>query len=470
MREMRFVSLSGILGYGFPVESLERAMAVHPDFIGVDAGSTDPGPYYLGSGTGFVRPAQVRRDLELGLLAAVRRGIPLIIGTAGGSGARVHVEQFLELVREVAAAHALHFRLAVIWADIEPDTVIQHMRRGKVRPCGPAPELTEDRVRSCPHIVGQMGTGPIIRALDHGAQVVVAGRACDTAVFAAPAIRAGFDPGLALHLGKIAECGALCADPASAADCVVGWLREDHFLVAPAGPARRCTPDSVAAHSLYEQPDPDCFYEPEGKVDLTGCSFEAVDARTVRVSGSRLIPAPVSTVKLEGALLRGYRAVSIAGVRDPQIIRNLDTLEAGVREGVKANRRGVSGGGDYTLRFIRYGLDGVMGDLERERGRDPVSARAHAGAGTDGRPPHEVGLVIEAVAPTQELADTVVALARSTALHQAFPGRKTTAGNLAFPFSPSDLQGGPVYEFAVYHLLEAGTDPDALFRLEMREV
>ncbi|MDP2872568.1 MAG: acyclic terpene utilization AtuA family protein, partial [Bacillota bacterium] len=256
MREISFVSLSGILGYGYPAASLERALQARPDFIGVDAGSTDPGPYYLGSGTGFVRPTQVRRDLELGLLAALRNGIPLIVGTAGGSGARPHVEQFLRTLSELADAHNLHFRLAVIWADFEPDSLIHGLRQGKVRPCGPAPELTEERVRACAHIVGQMGTGPIIRALEQGAQVVVAGRACDAAVFAAPAIRAGFDPGLALHLGKIAECGALCADPASAADCVVGRLREDHFLVSPANPDRRCTPDSVAAHSLYEQPDP----------------------------------------------------------------------------------------------------------------------------------------------------------------------------------------------------------------------
>jgi hypothetical protein len=42
---------------------------------------------------------------------------------------------------------------------------------------------------------------------------------------------------------------------------------------------------------------------------------------------------------------------------------------------------------------------------------------------------------------------------RSTLLHQGYPGRIATAGNLAFPFSPSDLKMGPVYEFSLYHLL-----------------
>lgn len=93
---------------------------------------------------------------------------------------------------------------------------------------------------------------------------------------------------------------------------------------------------------------------------------------------------------------------------------------------------------NYSLRFLKYGLDAVTGINE------PLPDLL----------PREVGLVLEAIAPTQDLADTILSLARSTALHQPFTGRKTTAGNLAFPFSPSDVPCGPVYEFAIYHLME----------------
>ena len=453
MKEMRFLALCGMLGYGYPRESLERGLEQGAVFVGVDAGSTDPGPYYLGRGVGFVRPAQVRRDLEPALCAARERDIPLIIGTAGGSGARPHLDAFLDILRDLAHSHALRFRLAVIPADIEPGTVIRALRDGRIRPCGPAPEMTEEKVRACSRIVAQMGTEPIIRALDQGAQVIVAGRCCDTAIFAAPAIRQGFDPGLALHLAKIAECGALCARPAGANDGLLGTLREDHFVVEPANPQKLCSPDSVAAHSLYEQPDPDCFYEPEGKVDMTGCRFEPVGERGVKVTGSRLIPAAKPSVKLEGAAWKGFRAITVCGVRDPAFIRSLDEIQARVGEAVAANLGGVIGQADYSLRFLRYGMDGVMGELEPEP--------PHA--------PREVGLVIEAVAPSQDAADTVLSLARSTALHQSFAGRKTTAGNLAFPFSPSDFQGGPVYEFAVYHLMEP-EDSAALFPVEIENV
>ena len=48
MNEFRLLSTSGILGYGFPEPSLMAGMERKPDAIGVDGGSVDPGPHYLG--------------------------------------------------------------------------------------------------------------------------------------------------------------------------------------------------------------------------------------------------------------------------------------------------------------------------------------------------------------------------------------------------------------------------------------
>ena len=451
--ELRFLSLCGMLGYGYPLASLQRGMAAGAACLGADAGSTDPGPYYLGSGKGFVSPAQVRRDLAPALCAAREHGVPLVIGSAGGSGAKPHLDAFLDLLGETAHKNDLHFRLAVIPADIEPQAVLAALDDGRIAPCGASGDLTPDRVTACSQLVAQMGTGPLIAALDGGADVVIAGRCCDTAIFAALPILRGLDPALALHAAKIAECGTLCARPAGANDALLVTLRDDHFVVEPANPERRCTPESVAMHSLYEQPDPHCFHEPEGTVDLSACIFEPCGERGVRVAGTRLVPPPSPSLKLEGAAPRGYRSITVAGVRDPMIIAHLDAIERSVCAAVADALAGTIAPADYSLRFLRYGLDAVMGTLERNRQT----------------PPHEVGLVIEAVAPTQDLAATVLSLARSTALHQHFPGRKTTAGNLAFPFSPSDFRGGAVYEFAVYHLM-AVDDLDALFPVTFQEL
>jgi hypothetical protein len=417
---------------------LEKGSEAGVAFLGVDAGSTDPGPYYLGSGTGFVKPMQVRRDIEPALLAARKHDIPLVVGTAGGSGAKPHVDSFLSILMDIAKEHQLHFKLAVIYADIDKQTILRACNEKRITPCNHTNELTEEKVTASSYIVGQMGTAPLIEALTAGADVIIAGRACDTAIFAAMPIMQGFDHGLALHCAKIAECGALCAKPAGANDSLLAILRPDHFIVEPTNTIRRCTPDSVAAHSLYEQPDPSCFFEPEGKVDMSGSQFESYGDRGVRVSGTKLIPASKNTVKLEAAQLKGYRAITIAGISDPAAIAHLDEIEARVKETTAGNLKGIIEPDDYSLRFYGYGVDGVTEHNGKEH--TPL--------------PAEVGLLIEAIGPTQKLADTVLSLTRSTTLHQSFTGRKTTAGNLAFPFSPSDFQGGPVYEFSIYHLME----------------
>ena len=451
-KSMSYVSVCGMLGYGYPQQSLETAMEAEPEFIGADNGSTDPGPFYLGSGKSFLKPSQLERDLRPALTAARQANIPLIIGSAGGSGAKPHLDLFLDVLRRIASKDGLRFRLAYISADIEKEIVRDAIRADRIASCGLSGELTEPMVESCQRIVAQMGTEPIARALAGGADVVIAGRCCDTAIFAALPIMQGYDPGLALHAAKIAECGALCARPAGANDSLICTLCDDHFVVRPANPTKKCSPQSVAAHSLYEQPDPNCFFEPEGKIDMTGSLFEQVDDGAVKVSGTKLAPAKKNTIKLEGASLRGWRSFTIAGIRDPIAISQLPSIEAGVREAVAKNLGGMLDESQYTLRFLRYGLDAVMGELEDTTG-----------------PPHEVGLLIEAIAPSQELADTALSLARSTALHQHFPGRKTTAGNLAFPFSPSDFQGGAVYEFSVYHLMEIA-DSSLLFPVVFEDV
>ena len=178
--------------------------------------------------------------------------------------------------------------------------------------------------------------------------------------------------------------------------------------------------------------------------DRTACSiWRTADSRpssprAVRVSGSGYTPAPENWLKLEGARLIGYRTISVAGVRDPIMIGAMDEVLEGVKSRTADNFRDL-GRADYELRFLVYGRDGVMAELEPE----PAAVG------------HELGLVIEAVARTQAIADAVCSFARSTMLHYGYAGRKATAGNLAFPFSPSDFHGGPVYRFSLHHLLLA---------------
>jgi tartrate/fumarate subfamily iron-sulfur-dependent hydro-lyase alpha chain len=49
---LKIVALNGLLGYGYDRSALYKAFEEKVDYLGVDAGSVDPGPYYLGSGGG----------------------------------------------------------------------------------------------------------------------------------------------------------------------------------------------------------------------------------------------------------------------------------------------------------------------------------------------------------------------------------------------------------------------------------
>lgn len=453
MEELRIIALNGMLGYGYDRASLAAGMAERPHLLGGDCGSTDAGPYYLGAGRSLVTSQQVKRDLQPALVHARAAGVPLILGSAGFAGARANLDAMLSVLLEIAHEEGLHFRLAVIPADVTKQTVLDAMTAGRIRPMPGVHALTADAVERSSNIVGQMGTEPLAAALAAGADVVLAGRACDTAIYAALPISRGYDPALALHMAKIMECGAQCALPLAPNDSLLGVIRKDHFLIRPLAPHRRVTTESVAAHTMYEQGNPYLLYEPEGTVDLRQADFVQVDERTVRVSGALMLPAQGRlTVKLEGAVRQGARAFTIAGIRDENIIANLDAIEREVRAAVRRNLDSSVTDGAYTIAFRYYGRDAVLGDLEPFRGA-----------------PHEVGLLLEAVAATQELASYVLALARSSFLHCPFPGRKTTAGNLAFPFSPSDVAGGDVYAFSVYHLMETD-DQTALFPHEMIEV
>jgi hypothetical protein len=447
--QMTILAPEGMLGYGIPARSMEEGLKRQPDVLAVDAGSTDPGPYYLGAGVPFTNRRAFTRDLATILEAAHARRIPVLVGSAGGGGGRPHLEYTVEVYREICRARGYRFRTAIIGAEVDKAWLKRQLTRGRVTPLDCGTELTAAEVDRSARIVAQMGVEPFLRALELGAEVVIAGRACDAAVMAAPAMRAGFDIALAYHMGKILECGGAAAYPRHGSDSLLGVIDRDAFVVEPPNPDKICSVASVAAHSLYERSDPYRLALPGGAVDLTHSRFEQCSPRAVRVTGTRWERAAAYTLKLEGAARVGFRTLALAGVRDPVLIAELDAYLDNVRTRV-AETYPPDG---YRLLFHVYGRDGVMGALEPVR-----QVRGH-----------ELGLVIEVVADDPDASAAILALARSVALHVTYPGRKAIAGNLAFPFSPSDLKAGDAYEFNVHHLVTVD-DPLELFPVEMVEV
>lgn len=459
MERMTLLSPTGHLGFT-PIEtgSFHAGVARRPDALIADSGSCDIGPYPLGADHQHSPVDWQRHDLEAMLVEARRLGVPMIIGSAADTGTNRGVDLFVRLIQEIAQRHALPpFKLAAIYAEVERDALLARLRKTRILGLGGRPDLTPDVVERTDRVVAMMGVEPISAALDAGADVVVCGRSCDDAIYAALPLRAGFPKALAWYLGKVLECASLCAEPFMAKETVLGTIRHNAVEFEPMHPGQRCTPASVASHGLYEREDAFSHALPGGALDIRECVYHAVDTRRTRVTGPRWIDNPTYTVKLEGAGKVGERSVALVGLRDPMGIAALDTMIGWARQKVE-DRHGPPAMGDalpsgrgYQLFVHVYGRDGVMGCWEPRRSTA-----------------HEVGLVVEAVAPTIDQAMDIAALAQRNLFFARFPGARGTGGVAALPFDEV-LPARPGYTWTINHVLPLD-DPLELFPIQHIEV
>jgi Domain of unknown function (DUF4387)/Acyclic terpene utilisation family protein AtuA len=393
----RVVSACGALGYGYPNESLQTALQGRVDAIICDGGSMDAGPYYLGTGTEYFEREAVKADYRHMVAAGKKIGCPVILGSSGMAGGDRNLDWMIDVAKEIFAELDMrNTKVAIIRSELDPEIVVQEYRDGALRPTGVGPELNEEALRDSV-IVGQMGIHPLMTALESGAQFILAGRSCDIALFASDMIRRGIDAGLAYHVGHVLECGALACDPGSPSDCLVAEVYDDGsaVFVAP-NPARRCTAYSIAAHSLYEESHPQLQFYPEGILVMEKTQFFSRDGRTAGIRNSRFVragkPWPWS-IKLEGSRFLGARKVSLIYI-DPADLPNI------------------------PADVLVYGRNGVQAT--------PVDASQR-----------ELGIVIETASRTQEGAILLASLLTHYLIHYGYPGRKATAGNIAYPLSPN---------------------------------
>jgi hypothetical protein len=204
----------------------------------------------------------------------------------------------------------------------------------------------------------------------------------------------------------------------------------------------------VAAHSLFEQADPLTFTEPDGTLDVSQATYTAVDVRRTRVSGATWRPAERCTIKVEGSAPIGHRVVLVAATADPAVIARIRRLIADVEQ----TTRGLVLG-SYQLHPRLYGLDGVVA-----LGRSEPAPQ-----------PREIGIVVEVIGESAEVAMAAAKTFKQFLLHAGFPGRLSTGGNIAFPFTPPELAAGTAYRFALYHVMPADDEAD-LFPVSVEDV
>ncbi len=453
MASIKLLSATGMLGSGFRESSVQAAVAEGVDLIGCDAGTTDGGPSYLATGKAAFSDAAISRDLDLLIKHGTAARKPVVIGSAGMSGCDAGVDRLAGMALESLRRHGLKARLARIYSEQTAETLRPYLERGDVAALPPAASLRNADLDQSVRIVAVMGVEPIQAALDDGADIIIAGRCTDAAIFAALPLMNGADAGASWHMGKILECGAAAVEQRSAPDCMMATIEGDSFDVMPLRSDYRCTPQSIASHALYETADPLVLIEPSGILHLADSTYSAISDRAVRVRGSRFQPAFRYSNKIEGVRQAGFSSIVIGSIRDPFILADLDRwLEtlSDLVENRLANTAGGAPNARYEIFTHVYGRDGTMGRQEPK----PV---------VEG---HEVAILWNVVAESQSLAESIATSLNHLALHNPIAKWSGLITGVALPFSPAQVNRGAVYEFHLNHVVYPGT-PRELFRTEL---
>ncbi len=449
-RGLRILCPNGHLGFApTKLGSFEIGVAAEPDMIACDSGSCDCGPVPLGTDTSVSPLAWQKHDIEAMLVGARKLSVPMMIGSAGDTGTNSRVDRYIGLIHDLAKEHDIpRFKLGYFYSELTRDTVRARMRGGDpVRGLDNRPDLTEAELDATDRIVAVAGVHPYIKLLDMGADVIIGGRSSDCAIFAAPAIRAGYPQALAYFYGKVMECASFCAEPYGAKESIIGEITMEDVKVTAMLPEQRCTIASVAGHSMYERSNPYYEYFLGGHIDMSECVYEQFDDRTTRVTGPRFIPAGELRVKLEGAGKVGERYVGMVGVRDPYTISRIDDVIGWA----KAQVRERFGDAGYQLTYTVYGRDGILGEMEPLRDK----------------PAHELCIVVQGVAPTREMAEELCIIGTRQMFYARLPNVKGTAGGVAFMLDEV-MRASPAHRWTMNHTMRVD-DPMELFPVHMIE-
>jgi hypothetical protein len=350
-------------------------------------------------------------------------------------------------VQEVFSEKGFHGKIAKVYCQQTAETLKTKWDEGKIHPLDGAPEITKDTFDACGNIVAVIGAEPFTEALNNGANIILTGRATDTAIMAALPIIKGCDVAAAWHGAKTVECGAQCADKTDGMGVFL-TVDEKGFYVKPLMPDARCTPYTVSAHMLYENVDPYFLKEPSGLLKKKNAVYTQVDEHTVYVEGSEFEHAEQYTMKLEGAGVAGYQNISLIGIANRKVMQDPESWIENISAYVDGliQKLGISHE-DYSFNFKAYGYNAVISG--------PVPE------GTP--PPREIGMLLTVTAKTQELATQIAKVFNPYLLH--FPADfAEQMPTFAFPFSPVDTPRGATYEFKLFHVVDCA-DPLELVRI-----
>ena len=259
------------------------------------------------------------------LSACVERNIR-VTANAGG----VNVEGCANAVRQVARELGLSgkVKIGIVTGDDIMPRIDELLDKGvalRNMDTGAALSSVRDRIQSANVY---LGAGPMVEALNRGAQIVITGRATDTGLTLAPLMHEfGWAPddwnkiAAGTIAGHIIECGAQC----SGGNCQYEW-RSVPNLADVGFPIVEGSPDgtfvvtkhkrtggwiiipSIKEQLVYEMGDPHAYITPDCVADFTTVRLEYEGSDRVRVFGIEGRPA-TDTFKVSISYSAGYKAV-----------------------------------------------------------------------------------------------------------------------------------------------------------------
>jgi hypothetical protein len=345
-----------------------------------------------------------RRDPSRGYDSLLEARMKAVLVPCRANGVRIvtnagaaHPEAGAARVQDIARSLGLRgLKVAAVLGD-DVLELLQKEEDVRLRETGGTLAALGDRVVSANAYIG---AAPLVEALRGGADVVITGRASDTALFMAPLVHEyqwSMDDwtrlGRGALVGHLLECagqitGGYFADPGvkdvpdlARLGFPIGEVEEDGSLVVTKVPGSggRVTEATCKEQLLYEIDDPGRYLAPDVVADFSSVAISEVGRDRVRIQGGTGRGRP-RTLKVSIGYRDGFVGEGQISYAGPgALARGRLALE------IVAERLRLTGVRCRETRFDLIGVDALHGRALSATGAEPYEVRARVVGRTDSR-------------------------------------------------------------------------------------
>ena len=386
--------------------------AGRPDYYCCNSGNIPNDPAALGMDTSLSLYQWQKHDLELMLLASRQQGVPMIVGSAGDTGADSRVDLYVNLIQRLARQHNLPpFKLAYFYSEVPKRTLRALLEKGvSFDATHKQQTLSIETLEGTERILAVADVQPFMKALESGADVIIGGRSDPASVFASAAMHAGVPKHAAYSLALMLNTASRCTETLMPNETIVGTIHSN-----------------------------------TGEIHLTRPrNHHAAMSLVVRVQQDYALPEQSLNIPLEGIGKVGERFMAMLEVRDSGLIHHMDEMVEWAQDCIAINFSERP----YQLSFNMYERGLIRSEFDR----------SNTTGSTENR-----GLMVEGIAETEQLAEELTVMgsrhlvsAPQYEQHKSVEGPGIVMGEL-FP-------APPVYRWTIHHSVQWDV-PEELFTL-----